>query len=96
MRKSELTAGDRDATVVKDTLLGVGPFGVVVPLGVICPALLPLALGVEGVRGPMRGCVVDELVGVRRGCVEEDWVGVRGAMRAWGVEGALGLSDVGV
>lgn len=55
--KSELTAGDRDATGVRDTLLGVGPFGVVAPLGVVGPALLALlrTLGVEGVRGVARG-----------------------------------------
>lgn len=66
--------------------LGVGPFGVVVPLGVLGPAVLALlrTLGVEGVRGVIRGWAVEELVGVR------------GATRGWGVEGALVLADVGV
>lgn len=66
--------------------LGVGPFGVLVPFGVVGPAELELlrTLGVEGVRGLMRGRVVEELVGVR------------GATRGWGVEGALVLADVGV
>lgn len=64
----------------------MGPFGVVVPLGVVDPALLALlrALGVEGVRGAMRGWVVEELVGER------------GVRRGWGVEGVLLLADVGV
>lgn len=86
VRKSELTAGDRDATGVKDTLLGVGPFGVVVPLGVMGPAVLALLriLGVVGVWGEMRGWVVEELVGVR------------GATQACGVEVTLLLADVGV
>lgn len=66
--------------------LGVGPFGVVVSLGVVGPALLALlrALGVEGVRGVMRRWVLEELVGVT------------GPTRDWGVEGALVLADVGV
>lgn len=76
----------RDATGVKDTRLGVGPFGVVVPLGVVGPGVLALlrTLGVEGVRGAMRGWVLEELVGVR-------WV-----LWGWGVEGVLVLPDVGV
>lgn len=59
--KSELTAGGRDATGVKDTLLGVGPFDVVAPFGVVDPALLALlrTFGVEGVRGVMRGWGVE-------------------------------------
>lgn len=58
----------------------------VVPLGVVGPAALALlrTLGVEGVRGVMRGLVAEELVGVR------------GATLGWGVEGALVLADVGV
>lgn len=57
-----------------------------VPFGVVGPAELELlrTLGVEGVRGLMRGRVVEELVGVR------------GATQGWGVEGALVLADVGV
>lgn len=70
--------------------LGVGPFGVVVPfgvvalLGVVGPGVLALlrTLGVEGVRGAMRGWVVEELVALR------------GVRRGWGVEGALVLVDV--
>lgn len=66
--------------------LGVGPFGVVVPLGVMGPAVLALLriLGVVGVWGEMRGWVVEELVGVR------------GATQACGVEVTLLLADVGV
>lgn len=58
----------------------------VVPFGVVGPVELELlrTLGVEGVRGVMRGRVVEELVGVR------------GATRGWGVEGAFVLADVGV
>lgn len=57
----------------------------VVPLGVVGPAALALlrTLGVEGVRGAMRGWV-------------EELVGVRGVLRGWGVDGALVLPDVGV
>lgn len=86
MRKSELTAGDRTATGVKETLLGVGPLGVFAPLGVVDPAVLALlrTLGVEGVRG------------VRCSRVLEELVGVRGATCGWGVDGALVLPDVGV
>lgn len=67
--------------------LGVGPFGVVlVPFGVVEPALLPLlrALGVEGVRGLRRGWFLERLVGVA------------GPALDWGVEGALVCVDVGV
>lgn len=53
--------------------LGVGPFGVVLPCGVV--ALPPFRiLGVEGVSGVMRGTA------------EEGVAGVRGATRGWGVE----------
>lgn len=86
VQKSELTAGDRVAMGVKDTLLGVGPFGVVASLGVVGPAPLALLrdLGVEGVRGVIRGWVLEELLGVT------------GQTRDWGVQGALVLADVGV
>lgn len=58
----------------------------VVPFGVVGPAVLALlrTLGVDGVRGAMRGCFLEELVGVR------------GAAGGCGVEGALVLADVGV
>lgn len=58
----------------------------VVPLGVVGPGVLALlrTLGVEGVRGMMRGWVLEELLEVR------------GAARGSGVEGALVLPDVGV
>lgn len=57
----------------------------VVALGVLGPVVLALlrALGVEGVRGAMRGWVVE-------------LVGVRGVMRGWGVDGALVLPDIAV
>lgn len=62
--KSELTGGGRDPTGVKDTLLGVGPFGVVGPLGVVDPAVLR-TFDVDGVRGVPRGWFLEALVGVR-------------------------------
>lgn len=84
--KSEPTAGGRDPTGVKDTLLGVGPLGLVVLLGVVDPGVLALlmTLGFEGVRGVVCCLVFEELVGVR------------GELRAWGVDGALVFPDVGV
>lgn len=56
------------------TDLGVGPFGVVAPE----------VLGVEGVRGAIRGWFVEELMGLS------------GPARGWGVEGALVLPDARV
>lgn len=57
----------------------------VVPFGVVDPEeLAPLGtFGVQGVRGVMRGRVVEEL-------------GVRGGAWGWGVDGALVLAVVGV
>lgn len=54
-------------------------------MGVVEPAVFALlrAFGVEGVRGAMRGCVLE-------------LVGVRGGTQGWGGEGALVLADVGV
>lgn len=62
--KGEPIAGERDAMGVRDTLLGVGPFGVVVAFGVVDLGVLALlrTFGVEGVRGAIRGCAVEELV----------------------------------
>lgn len=64
--------------------LGVGPFGVVAPFGVVDTAELVLLwpLGVEGVKGVMFGRAVEELLGVR------------GTICVWGVEGALVLTVV--
>lgn len=58
--------------------LGVGPFGVLGP----AEFALFRPLGVEGLRGVMRGRVVEELLGVR------------GAAQGCGVEGALVVPDV--
>lgn len=58
----------------------------VVPFGVVGPGELALlrTFGVQGVRGVMRGRVVEELLGVRGGA----W--------GWGVDGVLVLAVVGV